>query len=161
MRLTNWGRSCWKKLRLALSHIFIAQGLHLTSCLSLPLPAFAIVFPYLFFCEIGLSLLDGEEKLEFWGKLLFRVEAIRKVDAPNAAIGVDLHAQGLNVVGTISTTGEVGKVELDLVPALVKSHGHRANERLDSRGRLIVGSTESTANILVVKNLDFERKVLL
>jgi len=69
---------------------------------------------------------------------------------------MDLYTQGLNVVGSISTTGEVRKVELDLVPALIKSHGHCADEGLDSRGRLIVGRTEPTADILVIKNLHFE-----
>lgn len=104
--------------------------------------------------------LNWKEKLKFWWKFLFRVEPIREVDAPNATVGMYLYTQGLNVVGscfgqyvrfmqrhssvriadhgkrTISTTGEVRKVELDLVPALIKSHGHCADEGLDSRGRL-------------------------
>jgi hypothetical protein len=44
----------------------------------------------------------------------------------------------LNVVGTVGTTSEIGQVELDLVPALVETHGHRADEGLHTGGRLIV-----------------------
>lgn len=38
----------------------------------------------------------------------------------------------LNVVGSVRPPGEVRQVELDLVPALVESHGHGADEGLDS-----------------------------
>jgi len=34
---------------------------------------------------------------------------------------------------TVCAAREIRKVELDLVPSLVKPHGHRANERLYSR----------------------------
>ncbi len=43
---------------------------------------------------------------------------------------MDLNAQGLNVVGTVGATSEIGQVELNLIPALVKSHGHGADEGL-------------------------------
>lgn len=33
---------------------------------------------------------------------------------------------------TVSSPSEVRKIELDLVPALIQAHGHRANEWLDS-----------------------------
>ena len=69
--------------------------------------------------------------------------------------------KGLNVVGTVSTTGEIGQVELNLIPAFVKSHGHGANERLYAGGALVVGGTEATADVLVVKDLHFEGEVLL
>ena len=74
---------------------------------------------------------------------------------------MDLNTEGLDVVGTVSTSGEVRQVELNLVPALVKSHGHGANEGLDTGGALVVGGTETSADILVVENLHFEGEVLL
>lgn len=37
------------------------------------------------------------------------------------------------VLLTVSAASEIRKVELDLVPALIKSHRHRADERLHSR----------------------------
>jgi hypothetical protein len=69
--------------------------------------------------------------------------------------------EGLNVVGTVSSAGEIGQVELDLVPALIKSHGHGADERLDTGGGLVVGGSESTAHALVIEHLHFEGEVLL
>lgn len=35
-------------------------------------------------------------------------------------------------------------------------HGHGANERLDTRGGLIVAGPEASADILVVQHLDLE-----
>ena len=158
-----------------------------------------------------LALLDGEEELELGRELLLGVQAIREVDAADAAVRVDLHAERFNVVRswgapkewgadrcggarserrarrptedhktksqlpavgaggvfrsygdddesspdgdgsdgtthleplkyplrerglTVGAAGEVGQVELDLVPALIQSHGHRANEWFDAR----------------------------
>ena len=52
---------------------------------------------------------------------------------PDAAVGVDLDAERLDVVSTIRTAREVTKVELNLVPALIQAHRHSADERLHSR----------------------------
>ncbi len=51
---------------------------------------------------------------------------------------MNLNSQSLNVVGTIGTTSEIRQVELDLIPALVESHGHGTDERLNTGRRLIV-----------------------
>ena len=53
---------------------------------------------------------------------------------PDAAVGVDLDAERLDVVSTIRTAREVTKVELNLVPALIQAHRHSADKRLHSRG---------------------------
>jgi hypothetical protein len=76
-------------------------------------------------------------------------------------IGSFFLPEGLNVVGTVSTTSEIGQVELNLVPALVKSHGHGADEGFYAGGRLIVRGTESPAHVLVIKDLDLEGEVFL
>ncbi len=73
---------------------------------------------------------------------------------------MDLHAKGLDIVGAVGAAGEVREVELDLVPALVESHGHSADERLDTGGGLIVRSAESSAHVLVVEDHDLESEVL-
>ena len=78
-----------------------------------------------------------------------------------AAIIHEYLPEGLNIVGTVGTTGEIGQVELDLVPAFIQSHGHGADERLDTGGGLVVGSSESASNVLVIENLDFESEVFL
>ena len=49
--------------------------------------------------------------------------------------------------------GKVCQVELYLIPAVVQPHGHRADERLHPRGRLVVGSTEPPSHIFVIQNL--------
>lgn len=42
---------------------------------------------------------------------------------------MDLDSKRLDVVGPICSAGEVGQVELDLVPAFIESHRHRTDER--------------------------------
>ena len=104
---------------------------------------------------------NWQEELEFGWQLVLGVQPVGEVNSPNPAVGVDLNAQSLYVVGTVGPPGEVGQVELDLVPAFVQSHGHGTDERLDSGGRLVVGGSEPTADGLVVQDLDFEGEVLL
>ena len=114
-------------------------------------------FPVTF---LGL-VLNRQEELELRWKLLLRVQPIREVDPSNSAIGVNLHSQSLNVVGTVRPSREIGQVELNLVPALVETHGHRTNERLHSRRGLVVGCSKPTADILIVKHLNLKAEVLL
>ena len=74
---------------------------------------------------------------------------------------MDLYSKGLDVIRAIRSASEVGQVKLDLIPTLIESHWHRADERLDSGCALVVGSSESSADTLVIEHLDFEREVLL
>jgi hypothetical protein len=67
----------------------------------------------------------------------------------------------LNIVGTVGTSGEVGQVELNLIPALVQSHGHRADEWLDAGRALVVRGAETSAHVLIIQYLHLKRKVLL
>jgi len=70
-----------------------------------------------------------------------------------------LDSQGLNVVRTISSSCEIGQVELNLVPALIESHRHGTDEWLHSCSRLIIRSSESSSNVFIIKDLDFEGEV--
>mmetsp|Transcript_15465 Transcript_15465/g.46749 ORF Transcript_15465/g.46749 Transcript_15465/m.46749 type:complete len:324 (+) Transcript_15465:184-1155(+) len=106
-------------------------------------------------------LLDGQEELELGRQVLLGVEAVGEVDAADAAVGVDLHAERLNVVGAVRAAGEVAQVELDLVPAIVQAHRHGADKRLDPGRGLIVGCAEPPPDPLVVLDLHLEREVLL
>ena len=81
-------------------------------------------------------LLDGKEQLELGGQLLLRVQPVGEVNAPDAAVRVDLYPQRLNVVRAVGASCKIGEVELDLVPALVQPHGHGANEGLHPCCRL-------------------------
>merc|ERR1719335_1217362 len=103
--------------------------------------------------SVSLVLLHWEEQLELWGQLLLTVEAIREVDPPDAAVGVELDAQSLDVVRSVRAAREVGEVELDLIPALVQAHGHGADEGLHARRALVVGRAEAPADLLVVQDL--------
>ena len=69
--------------------------------------------------------------------------------------------KGFNVVGTVSTTGEIGQVKLNLIPALIETHGHGADERLHAGSGLVVRGAETAAHILVIQNLDLESEVFL
>ena len=84
-------------------------------------------------CSLSLWLTsDWQEQFEFWGELVFCVESVGEINSSNSAVGVNLHSKSFNIVGTVSSSSEIGQVELNLVPALIESHGHCANERLYS-----------------------------
>ena len=104
---------------------------------------------------------NWQEKLELWWELVFGVESVGEIDSSDSAVSVDLNSKGLYVVGTVSSSGEIRQIELNLIPSLIKSHRHGANERLDSGGRLIVRGSESSSYALVIENLHLEGEVLL
>ena len=72
---------------------------------------------------------------------------------------MDCHSQSLYVVATVCSSREIGQVELDLIPALVQSHGHCADEGLHSCCWLIVRCSESSSYIFVIEDLNFEGEV--
>ena len=74
---------------------------------------------------------------------------------------MNLNSERLDVVGAIGASGKVRQVELNLIPAIVESHGHGANEGLDTSGTLIVARSESSSHIFVVQDLDFECEIFL
>lgn len=74
---------------------------------------------------------------------------------------MDLDTEGLDIVGAVGSTGEVTKIELDLIPALIESHGHSANEWLHSGRALVVGGSEAAAHVLVIKHLHLKGEILL
>mmetsp|Transcript_35103 Transcript_35103/g.113645 ORF Transcript_35103/g.113645 Transcript_35103/m.113645 type:complete len:205 (+) Transcript_35103:67-681(+) len=106
-------------------------------------------------------LCHRQEELELRRQLLFAVESVGEVDAADAAVRVKLHPQGLDVVRAVGAAGEVRQVELDLVPALVQAHRHGADERLHTRGALVVRGAEAATHLLVIKHSDLEGEVLL
>ena len=82
--------------------------------------------------RVGFSRRQVQFKL--WRQLLIVVGPIREVDPTDATIGMDLHPECLLILRTVGSLREVGQVELNLIPALVEVHWHRANERLDPSG---------------------------
>lgn len=104
---------------------------------------------------------DGQEKLEFRGKLVLGVESVGEVNTTDAAVSVDLHTQRLDVIRTVRSASEIRQVKLNLIPTFIEPHGHGADEGLDSGGALVVGGSEPSAHTLVVQHLDLEREVLL
>mmetsp|Transcript_81599 Transcript_81599/g.229741 ORF Transcript_81599/g.229741 Transcript_81599/m.229741 type:complete len:239 (+) Transcript_81599:241-957(+) len=110
----------------------------------------------------GTALLGNrQEELELRRQLLFAVETVREVDAADAAVRMQLHPQGLDVVRAVSAARKVGQVELYLVPALIQAHRHRADEGLHARGALVVRGAEAAAHLLVIQHGDLESEVLL
>ena len=102
---------------------------------------------------------NWQEKFELWRKLIFGIESVGEVDSSDSAVGVDLNAQSLDIVGTVGTTSEIGQVELNLIPSFIESHGHSTDERLNTSSTLIVRSSESSSHVLVIKYLNFESEV--
>ena len=109
----------------------------------------------------SLLLLDGEEELELGRKFFLRVETIGEVDPSNAAVGVDGHPQRLYVVAAVGSAREVRKIELDLIPPLIETHGHGADEGFHTGRGLVVGRAEPSSHILVIEHLHFEGEVFL
>ena len=104
---------------------------------------------------------NRQEEFEFWRQLIFGVEPVGEVDSSNSTVGVDLNSQSLYIIGTVGSSSEIRQIELNLIPAFIESHGHGADEWLDSGGRLIVGGSESSSDTLIIENLNFEGEVLL
>ena len=69
--------------------------------------------------------------------------------------------QSFNVVSSVSSSCEIGQVELDLIPALVQPHRHGADEGLHSGGGLVVAGSESPPDVLVIQDLDLKCEVFL
>lgn len=67
-----------------------------------------------------------------------------------------LHAHRLNVSGSVRPPGEVGQVELDLVPAHLQPNGHHADERVHAGGGSVVADPEPPAKVLIVQHLGVE-----
>ena len=122
---------------------------------------------------------NGQEEFEFWWKFVFCVKSIGEVNSANTTVGVNLYStkiceinnrckrwtcahnsielfdsnnlpERLNVVGTIRSSGEIGQVKLNLVPSLIKSHWHGADERFYTSRTLIIWGSKSTSYVLVV-----------
>ena len=74
---------------------------------------------------------------------------------------MDLNSKSLYVVGTVSSPGEIGQVELNLIPSFIQSHRHCTDEWLDSGSGLIVGGSESSSYALVIQDLYLESEVFL
>jgi hypothetical protein len=104
---------------------------------------------------------NWQEKFELWRELIFSVKSIGEIDSSDSAVSVDLHSKSFYVVSTIGSSCEIRQVELNLIPPLIKSHRHCANERLDSGSRLIVWGSESSSDTLIIEYLDLEGKVFL
>ncbi|GLH10067.1 Protein of unknown function [Gryllus bimaculatus] len=103
--------------------------------------------------SVGLGGAERHVELELGRQLVLGVEAVGEVHAAHAAVGVDLHARRLDVVGAVGAAREVRQVELDLVPAVVEADGHRARERPHARRRLVVADAEAPTHVLVVQDL--------
>ena len=106
-------------------------------------------------------LLDGQLELELGRQLLLAVQPVGEINTPDPTVGVDLNPQRLHVVGPVGSPREVRQVELDLIPALVQSHRHRADERLHSGGGLVVAGSESSPHILIIEDLDLKCEIFL
>ena len=106
-------------------------------------------------------LLDRQVQLELCRQLLLAVQPVREINPPDPTVGVDLNPQRLHVVGPIGSPREVRQVELDLIPALVQPHRHRADEGLHSGGGLVVAGSESPPDVLVIQDLDLKCEVFL
>ena len=85
---------------------------------------------------------------------------IREVDSSNTTIGMNLNSKRLHIVSSIRPTCEIWQVELDLVPSLIQTHWHCANERLHSSCGLVVWCTKPPLDALVIEYLYLKCEIL-
>ena len=72
---------------------------------------------------------------------------------------MNLYVNCLYLITTLGSACKIGEIELDLVPSFVETHGHGAYERFDTGGGLVVGCTEATHLVLVVKDTHLETEL--
>ena len=80
----------------------------------------------------SLLFLDRQEQLEFRWQLFLAIQPIREVYSSDPTIGMNAHSQRLYVVASICSSREITQIELNLIPTLIQTHRHSADERLDS-----------------------------
>lgn len=74
---------------------------------------------------------------------------------------MDGDPEGLYVVTPVCPAGEVGQIELNLIPSLIQPHRHGADEGFHTGGGLVVGRPEPSPNVFVIQDLNLEGEVLL
>jgi len=108
---------------------------------------------------LSLLLLNRQEELELRWKFLLGVKSVRKVYSTNTTIGMNCHTQSFYIVATVSPTGEIRQIELNLIPSLIQPHWHGADKWFNPCGWLIIGGTETSSNVLIIKNLHLKSEV--
>ena len=104
---------------------------------------------------------NWQEKFELWWELIFSVESVWEVNSSDSAVSMDLNSESFYVVCTISSSGEIRQVELNLVPSFIESHRHCAYEWLYPCSWLVVWCSESTSYWFVIQYLNFESEIFL
>lgn len=72
---------------------------------------------------------------------------------------MNLNPQSFDIISSIRSSCKIGKIKLNLIPSLVQSHWHCANEWLHSCCWLVIGRPKSSSHIFVVKDHDFESEI--
>lgn len=101
-------------------------------------------------------VLEGQIEFELGWQLLIRVLAVGKVDPSQPAIRIHSYTRCLHVVGSIGAPCEVGKIQIDVIPAGLQFQWHGADEILDSSFRLVVRGSEAPFGLCIVQYLNFE-----
>jgi len=92
----------------------------------------------------------------------FDLECSNAVSVPSdPTVCVNLDSECFNVVCSVRASCEVGKIELNLIPAVVQAHRHCTDERFHPCRWLIVWCSESSSNSFIVQYRDFKSKILL
>ena len=63
-----------------------------------------------------------------------------------------------DIIGPVCSSCEICEIELNLIPSVVQPHRHCANKRFYPCCRLIIGCSEPTSYILIIKYLERQRK---
>jgi len=102
-----------------------------------------------------------DEHLEIRWKLIVSVQTLAEVDSSKATVGMNLNPCGFHIAGSISPSGEVTQVDLDLIPTIIQAQWHSAVERPDSSTWLEVAGAEPPSEVFVIQDLHLKGEVAL
>lgn len=84
------------------------------------------------------------------GFIFFTIFLNKLKSISNIYLKAYLYSEGFNVICSIGSPGEIWQVELNLIPTIIKSHGHSTYKWFYSSCTLVVASSEPSSNIFVV-----------
>lgn len=85
---------------------------------------------------------------------------VAEVNYTDSAVSVNLYPRRFHVACFICFASDVGEVEVDFVPAGMKTERHRCAEVMDSIHLLEVAHAESAVHVSVVEDLHFLNSIL-
>lgn len=113
------------------------------------------------FCHWLSCFLHWKVEFELRWEFLFRIKAVGEINPSKAAVCMNLNSQRLNIISTICSSGQIGKIQLNLIPSVIHPQWHGADIWLHSSHGLKIRCSETSSDILIVQYLNLKCEVFL